>query len=111
MLALLSFLDDQQRNRYGYENDDFNGLEYPKPVYRAPYGNDIDLDSGNADVGEWWNENIEPSIQYGENPFERFEPAAHERFEPAAHERFEPAAHERFEPATHERFVPKGLIH
>lgn len=86
---MLSFLEDQ-RNHYGYENDDFSALEYPKSMYHAPYASNIDLDNGNADADEWWNESLEPSIQYGANPFERFEPTAHERFEPAAHERFIP---------------------
>lgn len=67
MLALLSFLEAQQRNRYdnGNGNDDINALEYPKSLY-GPYGNfdAVDNDDDIVDGGEWWNEYIEPSVQY-----------------------------------------------
>lgn len=83
MLALLSYLEDQQRNRYGYEAEELGPLEYPKSIYRSPYASDIDLNNDNAGMGgEWWNENIEPSVQYNANPFERFEPSALNRFTP-----------------------------
>ncbi|XP_055295321.1 uncharacterized protein LOC129565023 [Sitodiplosis mosellana] len=63
MLALLSFLEANQRNRYdnGNSNDEINALEYPKPFY-GPYGVNNDDDIVNS--GEWWNEWIEPSVQY-----------------------------------------------
>lgn len=65
MLALLSFLEANQRNRYDNSNDDINSLEYPKPFY-GPYGNldGVDNDDDVANSGEWWNEWIEPSVQY-----------------------------------------------
>lgn len=66
MLALLSFLEANQRNRYDNKNDDINSLEYPKPFY-GPYGNFDGVDNNDDDVansGEWWNEWIEPSVQY-----------------------------------------------
>lgn len=81
MLALLSFLEANQRNRYDNTNDDINSLEYQKPFY-GPYGNfdgigndDDDDDIGEAvnNNGEWWNEWIEPSVQYYGNPHTRFE--------------------------------------
>lgn len=66
MLALLSFLEANQRNRYDNANDDINSLEYQKPSY-GPYSNfDVENndDGGIANDGEWWNEYIEPSVQY-----------------------------------------------
>lgn len=82
VLALLSFLEDQQHNRYGYENDNINAMDYAKPIYRAPYATDFDLNNDNVDMGEWWNENIEPSSQYNVNPYGHFEPNGRERFAP-----------------------------
>ena len=76
MLTLLQFLEANQRKHYG--NDDLNALEYQKPPFNGPYGgnfgsalsNNGDNDDGNDDFddgindGEWWNEWIEPSVQY-----------------------------------------------
>lgn len=68
MLALLSYLEANQRNRYDNENDDINSLEYQKQLY-GPYGNfGVNNDGVNNDDddtvtnGEWWNEWIEPSV-------------------------------------------------
>lgn len=66
MLALLSFLEANQRNRYDNANDDINSLEYQKPSY-GPYSSNFDVannDDGIVNDGEWWNEYIEPSVQY-----------------------------------------------
>lgn len=67
MLALLSYLEANQRNRYDNDNDDINSLEYQKALY-GPYGNfDVannDDDDGGVNNGEWWNDWIEPSVQY-----------------------------------------------
>lgn len=79
MLALLQFLEANQRKHYGNgNNDDLNSLDYQKP-YNGPYGgnfaaaknmNNGDNDDGDDDFdvgvnnGEWWNEWIEPSVQY-----------------------------------------------
>lgn len=75
-------MEDQQHNRYGYESDNFNALDYGKPIYRSPYAPDFDLDNDNVDMGEWFNESLEPSTQYNVNPYGHFEPNAHERFAP-----------------------------
>lgn len=75
MLTLLQFLEANQRKHY--DNDDINALEYQKP-FSGPYGNNLAAnmnDDGNDDNdddefdggvndGEWWNEWIEPSVQY-----------------------------------------------
>lgn len=82
MLTLLQFLEANQRKHYG--NDDINSLEYQKP-FSGPYGsnlaanmndelgnddNDDDEFDGGVNDGEWWNEWIEPSVQYyGRNYF------------------------------------------
>lgn len=65
MLTLLSFLEAKQHNRYDNANDDINSLEYQKPSY-GPYSNfDVaNNDDGIVNDGEWWNEYIEPSVQY-----------------------------------------------
>lgn len=68
MLALLSFLEANQRNRYDNANDELNSLEYQKPFY-GPYGNfdganNNDDDAAAVNGGEWWNEWIEPSVQF-----------------------------------------------
>lgn len=73
MLALLTYLENQ-RNRYDNANDDLNSLEYQKPIY-GPYGN---FDAANNDDdavnnGEWWNDWIEPSVQYYGNARGRFD--------------------------------------
>lgn len=75
MLALLSFLEAKQHNRYENNNDDINSLEYPKSVY-GPYGNfDVgDNDDEVSNSGEWLNEWIEPSVRYyGGNSRGRFD--------------------------------------
>lgn len=75
MLALLSFLEAKQHNRYDNGNDDINSLEYPKSFY-GPYGNfdDGDNDDEVANTGEWLNEWIEPSVRYyGGNSRGRFD--------------------------------------
>lgn len=75
MLALLSYLEANQRNRYDNDNNDINSLEYQKPLY-GPYGN-LDVSNNDDDDGvsngEWWNEWIEPSVQYYGNPRGRFD--------------------------------------
>lgn len=81
MLALLSFLEANQRNRYDNANDELNSLEYQKPFY-GPYSN---LDGANNDDdavngGEWMNEWIEPSVQYYGNSRNRFEENSRKRF-------------------------------
>lgn len=65
MLALLSFLEANQRNRYDNANNDINSLEYQKSLY-SPYGNfdGVNNDDDSANDGDWWNEYIEPSVQY-----------------------------------------------
>lgn len=81
MLALLSFLEaNQHNNRYGNENDDVNALDYQKQFYGLPYGGiDTDNDGAGAaaaaaNAGEWWNDWIEPSVQYyGNSPYGHFE--------------------------------------
>lgn len=92
MLALLSFLEANQRRHYGNSNsnnDDLNSLEYQKAFY-GPYGNfdggngndDADIDDdGPAAVndGEWWNEYIEPSVQFYGNTRNRFGENARKR--------------------------------
>lgn len=75
MLALLSFLEANQRNRYDNGNDDLNSLEYQKPFY-GPYGNfdGADNDDDAVNAGEWWNEWIpEPSVQYYGNSRSHFD--------------------------------------
>lgn len=81
MLTLLQFLEANQRKHYG-NSDDLNSLEYPK-AFNGPYGgnypaNIIDGETDDTDDefddavsdGEWWNEWIEPSVQYyGRNRF------------------------------------------
>lgn len=71
MLSLLSFLEANQRGRYDNSNNDINSLEYQKPFY-GPYSNfnGVNNDDDNAvnSSGEWWNEWIEPSVQYYGNP-------------------------------------------
>lgn len=78
MLALLSYLEANQRNRYDNDNDDINSLEYQKPLY-SPYGNFDGANNDDDDTisnGEWWNEWIEPSVyiphgRYDENSRKR----------------------------------------
>lgn len=73
MLALLTYLENQ-RNRYDNANDDLNALEYQKPIY-GPYGNfdGANNDDDGVNSGEWWNEYIEPSVQYYGNTRGRFD--------------------------------------
>lgn len=80
MLALLSFLEENQRNRYGNENDDINSLEYQKPIYASPYGKyDVNNDDSILNDGDWWNEWIEPSVQYYGNSHGHFDQNPRER--------------------------------
>lgn len=75
MLALLSFLEAKQRNHYDNGHDDVNSLEYQKPFYGS-YGNfdgGSNDDEGAVNGGEWWNEWIEPSVQYYGNARNRFD--------------------------------------
>ncbi|XP_031624217.1 uncharacterized protein LOC116341354 [Contarinia nasturtii] len=86
MLALLSFLEANQRNRHDNVNDDINSLEYQKPFY-GPYGNfdgigndgDDEISDGVNGNGEWWNDWIEPSVQYYGNPHGRHEENSRKR--------------------------------
>lgn len=75
MLALLSFLEAKQRNHYDNGHDDVNSSEYQKPFYGS-YGNfdgGSNDDEGAVNGGEWWNEWIEPSVQYYGNARNRFD--------------------------------------
>lgn len=72
MLALLALIEANERNRYGEVNNDINSLEYPR--YSASgYTKDDD------DNGEWWNELVEPSVQYYGNPYDHIEQNARDR--------------------------------
>lgn len=72
MLALLALIEANERNRYGEENDDINSIEYPR-YGAAGYVKDDD------DNGEWWNELVEPSVQYYGNPYGHIEQNPRER--------------------------------
>lgn len=82
MLTLLSYLEaaNHNNNRYGNnENDDINALEYGKQFYGVPYGGNgidtMDTDNDAVNGGEWWNDWVEPSVQYyGNSPYGHFEP-------------------------------------
>lgn len=78
MLALLSYLESNQHNRYDNDNDNISPLEYQKSLY-APYGNfdGANNDDDDAVSGEWLNEWIEPSVQY--LPRGRFDDNARKR--------------------------------
>lgn len=83
MMALLSFLEANQRNRHDNANDELNSLEYQKPFY-GPYGNfdganNNDDDAAAINGGEWWNEWIEPSVQLHGNSRNHFEENARKR--------------------------------
>lgn len=89
MVALLQFLESNQHNRYGNNNnnDDFNPLEYQKQFYGLPYGSagaggvgGTDNDDAIVNGGEWWNDWVEPSVQYyGNSPYGHIEQAPRER--------------------------------
>lgn len=54
---------NNERNRYGNENDDLANLDnYRKPLF-MPSSGYANPDDETSD-GEWWNEVMEPSIQY-----------------------------------------------
>lgn len=69
MLALLALLEtDERNNRPVSENDDANLALY----YRMMHGNTEPLQKETND-GEWWNDLVEPSVQYYGNPYGRIE--------------------------------------
>lgn len=68
MLALLALLEANERNRYDGDNEQLNSIDYPKAYYggaSTPYGDVQDDSTG----GEWWNDWVEPSVQYYGNPY------------------------------------------
>lgn len=67
ILAMLEMYEANERNRYGNENDDsMNFDNYRKPLF-VPSSTYVNPDDETSD-GEWWNELLEPSIQYYGNP-------------------------------------------
>lgn len=66
MLALLALLEtDERNNRPISEIDDANLALY---YYRMTHGNTDPLQEEPND-GEWWNDLIEPSVQYYGGPY------------------------------------------
>lgn len=67
ILALLELYEANERTRYGNDNDDAANFDnYRKPLFMpsSSYGNPDDETSD----GEWWNDYMEPSIQFYGNP-------------------------------------------
>lgn len=76
MLTLLALLeaDERNTNRPINENDDANLALY----YRMMHGNTDPMQDEPND-GEWWNDLIEPSVQYYGNPYGHIEQNARDR--------------------------------